>query len=62
MKKYISYDKLSKKEKRNEDNKKRILWSEFSDINTVTRTVKSKKKYDRKKSKADLMRKIRYEM
>ena len=51
MNKNISYGKLSKKEKRKEDTKKRISWSEFGDISPITQIVKSKKAYSRAKFK-----------
>jgi hypothetical protein len=43
--KHISYDKLSKKEKKKINNKKRGNWG---DVNPVTRIVKPKKVYSRK--------------
>ena len=48
MKKFVSYEKASKTERRRRDNEKRNCWS----ISPVTRVVKDKKKYDRKKQKA----------
>lgn len=45
MKKHISYEKLSKKAKREVDNAKRNTWG---DVNPVSRIVKSKKVYSRK--------------
>lgn len=47
MKKFVSYEKASKTERRRRDNEKRNCWS----ISPVTRVVKDKKKYDRKKQK-----------
>lgn len=43
MEKMISYNKLSKKAKREINNKKRKSW----DCNPVTKIVKSKKEYNR---------------
>lgn len=51
MEKFISYNKLSKKEKKKADRKMRITWEEFGSISPVTRTVKSKKLYSRSKGK-----------
>lgn len=48
MKKIVSYEKASKTERRRRDNEQRNYWS----ISPVTRVVKDKKKYDRKKQKA----------
>lgn len=45
MKKYISYEKLSKKEQKKINNQKRGDWGL---TNPVTRVVESKKKYSRK--------------
>lgn len=41
----IPYDKMNKKQKREEDNKKRGRW----EISPVSRVVPSKKRYSRKK-------------
>ena len=46
MKKYIAYEKLSKKEKKKIDNGKRKTWG---DINPVTRKPINSKAYNRKK-------------
>ncbi len=46
MKKFIPYEKLSKKEKRRLDVLKRKDWG---GLNPITRTVPDKKKYSRKK-------------
>lgn len=45
MKKFISYDKLSKKEQKRLDSAKRRDWG---GLNPITRTVPDKKKYSRK--------------
>ena len=47
MKKIVSYEKASKTEQRRRNNEQRNYWS----ISPVTRVVKDKKKYDRKKQK-----------
>ncbi len=41
--KFIEYEKMSKKEKKIVNNKKRKLW----EVNPITKFVESKKKYDR---------------
>lgn len=48
MKKFISYEKLSKKAQKKINAAKRGSWG---DINPVTKTVKNKKAYDRSKFK-----------
>ena len=48
MKKFVSYEKASKTERRRRDNEQRNYWL----ISRVTRLVNDKKKYDRKKQKA----------
>lgn len=50
MEKYIPYEKLSKKEKRELNRKKRSSWG---CVNPVTRKVESKKVYNRKKFSVD---------
>lgn len=47
MEKFISYEKLSKKEKRKLDSAKRITWGE---INPVTRKPQNSKAYHRQKA------------
>ena len=44
MKRYVPYEKLSKKARRELDSKSRSLWN----VSPVTKIVKNKKKYDRK--------------
>lgn len=51
MKKFVSYEKLSKKEKRRVNARKRKSWQGAS---PVTRRTENKKKYNRKKIKARL--------
>ena len=51
MEKHISYEKLSKKEKRRVNARKRKTWNGAS---PVTRRTENKKKYNRKKIKARL--------
>lgn len=46
MKKYVPYDKLSRKSQRAIDRKNRGQWG---DVRPVTRRIESKKLYDRKK-------------
>lgn len=46
MEKFVPYEKLSKKEKRKFNAARRGSWGE---VNPVTRKVRSKKVYDRKK-------------
>ncbi len=46
MEKFVPYEKLSKRRKKEVDKKRRIDWGQ---INPVTRTVKNGKAYDRKK-------------
>ena len=48
MPKFIPYKKLSKRKRRELDNEQRGSWGA---VNPVTRAIKSKKLYDRKKSK-----------
>lgn len=45
---FTSYSKMSKKQKRIEDRKKRVTWA----MNPVTRKPKNPKAYDRNKEKA----------
>ena len=45
MEKFISFDKLSKKKKKEINNSKRETWGDFCPL---TRTVESKKNYSRK--------------
>ena len=47
MKKFVPYEKLSKKEKRRLDNLKRGTWNEMS---PVTRVSKNEKIYNRKRT------------
>ena len=47
MRKYIPYEKLSKKEKRKIDTLKRNTWGE---LNPITRKPKNSKAYSRKKN------------
>ena len=44
MKKFVPYEKMSKKAKRAEDAGRRVTWKS----DPVTRVFKNKKKYDRK--------------
>ena len=46
MKKFVEYEKLSKKQKREIDKKKRMGWG---DVIPVTKAVESAKIYNRKK-------------
>lgn len=48
MDKFIPKEKLSKKEIKKLNNKKRVVWS---GVSPVTRKPKSKKAYDRKKAR-----------
>ena len=45
MKKFTPYEKLSKKKKKEQDSKRRTIWT----ISPVTRKPKNPKAYDRKK-------------
>ncbi|MBR2742738.1 MAG: hypothetical protein IKD89_04020 [Clostridia bacterium] len=56
MKKFVPYEKLSKKERRAIDQKKRGVWNE---ICPVTRVSKNKKAYDRKRSRSFDEQKLR---
>lgn len=47
MQKFISYEKLSKKNKKEHDKRKRASWGE---LNPITRKVESKKVYNRKRT------------
>ena len=47
MERYIPYEKLSKKKKRESDKKRRGGWGE---INPITRKRENKKAYNRKKT------------
>ena len=49
MKKFIPYEKLSRKEKRKIDRVRRQTWGE---LNPVTRTPVNSRAYNRKKSQA----------
>jgi len=51
MEKFVSYEKLSKKKKRQVNARKRKSWQGAS---PVTRRTENKKKYNRKKIKARL--------
>ncbi len=44
MKKFITYDKLSKKEKRRADASKRRQWSEYGCVCPVSKVVPDKRK------------------
>ena len=48
MEKYIPYEKLSKRRKRDEDKKQRHNWG---GVNPVTRRSKNPRAYDRRKAK-----------
>lgn len=48
MPKFIPYRKLSKRKRRELDNEQRGSWGA---VNPVTRAIKSKKVYDRKRDK-----------
>ena len=48
MEKFIPYDKLSKKKKRELDKKQRRTWG---DLNPVTRNTPNPKAYNRKKAR-----------
>lgn len=48
MPKFISYKKLSKRKRRELDNERRVTWGT---LNPITRAVKSKKLYDRKRER-----------
>lgn len=48
MEKFISYKKLSKAKQRELNRQQRGSWG---DVNPVTRTVKDRKAYDRKRDK-----------
>ena len=51
MKKFVPYEKMNKKQKREIDNRKRNIWS----VNPVSKVVPDKKKYSRKvKHKDDI--------
>lgn len=49
MKKFVPYEKMSKKQRREIDKAKRSMW----DINPVTRKTENKKAYNRKKLRRD---------
>ena len=49
MEKFVPYEKLSKKKKREQDLKRRQTWG----ISPVTRKVQSKKAYSRKKTRKE---------
>jgi len=50
--KYISYEKLSKKQRRQIDSKRRVMWSDFGVESPQTKVMENKKAYSRPKSKA----------
>ena len=56
MKKYVSPEKRSKKAQREYHAKQRCTWG---DLNPVTRSVPSKKTYNRKKEKARIGKEFR---
>ena len=56
MKKYVSPEKRSKKAQREYHAKQRCTWG---DLNPVTRSVPSKKNYNRKKEKARIGKEFR---
>ncbi len=49
MKKFVPYEKMSKKQKREIDREKRNLWN----MNPATRKSENKKAYNRKKLRRD---------
>lgn len=48
MKDFVTYDKLSKKEKKKVDIAKRRRWSDYGCQSPVTKVVKDKKKEEKK--------------
>lgn len=44
MKKFITYDKLSKKAKKDIDSKKRRLWSDYGCMSPIIKTIPDKRK------------------
>ncbi len=51
MKKFVPYEKLSKKARKERDAKKRVGWGE---LNPVTRASRSEKMYNRKRTGRDV--------
>ena len=48
MKNFVTYDKLSKKERKKSDIAKRRRWSDYGCQSPVTKVVKNKKKEEKK--------------
>lgn len=44
MKRFVSYDKISSKEKRQYNLLRRKIWADYGDCSFVTRVVRNKKK------------------
>lgn len=53
--KFVLYDKMSKKQKKAQNDKKRVLW----EINPVTRKPKNPKAYDRESEKKRVLTEVR---
>ncbi len=51
MKKYIPYEKLSKRIRKVEDRKKRVMWTDMGIESPVTKVSENKKAYLREKFK-----------
>lgn len=56
MKKYVPYGKMSKRARKAEDKKARVVWSDWGVGTPRTRIVENKKAYSRKKAKQDMLR------
>ena len=54
MEKFVPYEKLSKKKKKEQNDKKRVMWS----LNPVTRKSKNPKAYDRNAEKRYMLTEV----
>ena len=54
MEKFVPYEKLSKKKKKEQNDKKRVMWS----LNPVTRKSKNPKAYDRNAGKRYMLTEV----
>ena len=55
MEKFVPYEKLSKKKKKEQNDKKRVVWC----LNPVTRKPKNPKAYDRNSEKKYTLSEVR---
>lgn len=55
MEKFVPYEKLSKKKKKEQNDKKRVVWG----LNPITRKTKNPKAYDRNSEKKYTLSEVR---